>query len=60
MTNENERLIGESPEFSSLLEQASTIAPLNKPVLIVGERGTGKEGIAGRLHICQTAGKANS
>ena len=49
--NENERLIGESPEFSALLEQASTVAPLHKPVLVVGERGTGKEGIASRLHF---------
>ena len=49
--NENERLIGESPEFSVLLEQASTVAPLHKPVLVVGERGTGKEGIASRLHF---------
>ena len=49
--NENERLIGESPEFSALLEQASTVAPLSKPVLVVGERGTGKEGIASRLHF---------
>lgn len=49
--NENERLIGESPEFSALLEQASTVAPLRKPVLVVGERGTGKEGIASRLHF---------
>ncbi len=49
--NENERLIGESPEFSALLEQTSTIAPLHKPVLVVGERGTGKEGIASRLHF---------
>ena len=49
--NENERLIGESPEFSALLEQASTVAPLHKSVLVVGERGTGKEGIASRLHF---------
>ena len=49
--NNNERLIGESPEFSALLEQTSTIAPLHKPVLVVGERGTGKEGIASRLHF---------
>jgi len=27
------------------------VAPLNKPVLIVGERGTGKELIAARLHF---------
>ncbi|MFL2517500.1 MAG: sigma 54-interacting transcriptional regulator [Candidatus Azotimanducaceae bacterium] len=49
--NKNERLIGESPEFSALLEQTSAVAPLNKPVLVVGERGTGKEGIASRLHF---------
>ena len=41
-----ERLIGESPSFLEVLEFASQAAPLNKPVLIVGERGTGKELIA--------------
>jgi psp operon transcriptional activator len=45
-----ERLIGESPSFLEVLELTSQIAPLNKPVLIVGERGTGKELIAARLH----------
>tara|TARA_B110000459_G_C16552321_1_gene467337 strand:- start:285 stop:872 length:588 start_codon:yes stop_codon:yes gene_type:complete len=32
-------------------EHISLVAPLNKPVLIVGERGTGKELIAARLHF---------
>ncbi len=45
-----ERLIGESPAFLQVLEDVSKIAPLEKPVLIVGERGTGKELIAARLH----------
>lgn len=45
-----ERLLGEAPAFLEVLERASQIAPLNKPVLIVGERGTGKELIAARLH----------
>ena len=45
-----ERLLGESPAFLEVLELVSQIAPLNKPVLIVGERGTGKELIAARLH----------
>ena len=45
-----ERLIGVSPSFLEVLEFASQAAPLNKPVLIVGERGTGKELIAARLH----------
>lgn len=42
--------IGESPAFLATLEQASKVAPLSKPVLIIGERGTGKELIATRLH----------
>ena len=44
-------MIGESPAFLRTLEQVSLIAPLEKPVLIVGERGTGKELIAARLHF---------
>jgi len=42
--------IGESPAFLATLEQASRVAKLAKPVLIIGERGTGKELIATRLH----------
>lgn len=45
-----DRLIGESPAFLEVLDRVSQIAPLDKPVLIVGERGTGKELIAARLH----------
>lgn len=44
------RLIGESRAFLEVLEFVSQIAPLSKPVLLVGERGTGKELIAARLH----------
>ncbi|MFU8817374.1 MAG: phage shock protein operon transcriptional activator [Pseudomonadales bacterium] len=51
MTNEQERLLGESPAMLKVLEDASRVAPLDKPVLIVGERGTGKELIAARLHF---------
>ena len=50
MEREQIRLIGESPAFLQVLEEVSRIAPLDKPVLIVGERGTGKELIAARLH----------
>ncbi len=46
----SDRLLGESPSFLEVLDLVSQIAPLNKPVLIVGERGTGKELIAARLH----------
>ncbi|MCB1664839.1 MAG: phage shock protein operon transcriptional activator [Pseudomonadales bacterium] len=44
------RMIGESAVFLEMQEHVSLVAPLNKPVLIVGERGTGKELIAARLH----------
>lgn len=47
---DNENLIGESNSFLEVLDQVSQLAPLNKPVLIIGERGTGKELIAARLH----------
>jgi psp operon transcriptional activator len=50
MDREIERLLGESPAFLQALDDVSKIAPLEKPVLIVGERGTGKELIAARIH----------
>ncbi|MCC6201430.1 MAG: phage shock protein operon transcriptional activator [Gammaproteobacteria bacterium] len=43
-------IVGEADNFLAVLEQVSRLAPLDKPVLIVGERGTGKELIAARLH----------
>ncbi|MBT8137351.1 MAG: phage shock protein operon transcriptional activator [Gammaproteobacteria bacterium] len=43
-------IIGEAPAFVALLEQVSQAAPMSKPVLTIGERGTGKELIASRLH----------
>jgi len=44
-------IIGEAPEFLAMLEHVSRAAPLSKPVLVVGERGTGKELIVSRLHF---------
>jgi len=43
-------LIGESPAFVEMLEHVSLAARMTKPVLVIGERGTGKELIAARLH----------
>ena len=43
-------LIGESPAFGEMLEHVSLAAKITKPVLVIGERGTGKELIAARLH----------
>lgn len=43
--------IGRSAIFYALLDKVSDAAALEKPVLIMGERGTGKELIASRLHF---------
>jgi len=43
-------LVGQSPTFLDAVERASLAAALNRPVLVIGERGTGKELIAERLH----------
>ena len=48
---ESQPIIGEAPVFLEMLEHVSRAAPLSKPVLVVGERGTGKELIAARLHF---------
>ncbi|HEX3424213.1 MAG TPA: phage shock protein operon transcriptional activator [Sphingomicrobium sp.] len=45
-----EQFIGQSLAFLDAVERASRAAPLNRPVLVIGERGTGKELIAERLH----------
>jgi psp operon transcriptional activator len=47
---EDQQLIGESPAFHEVLERVSRVAQLNRPVLVIGERGTGKELIAARIH----------
>ncbi|MFA0086428.1 phage shock protein operon transcriptional activator [Vibrio sp. 10N.261.51.F12] len=49
-----QNLIGESPSFLSVLDKVSKLAPIERPVLIIGERGTGKELIAQRLHYLST------
>jgi psp operon transcriptional activator len=51
MNRAEQPIIGESPAFLGVLEDVSRAAALNRPVLIVGERGTGKEVIAERLHF---------
>jgi psp operon transcriptional activator len=45
------QLIGESPAWLTALEHASRVAPLNRSVLVIGERGTGKELVGERLHF---------
>lgn len=46
----NTQLVGQSTSFLDAVERASRAAPLDRPVLVIGERGTGKELIAERLH----------
>lgn len=43
-------VIGQSTAFLDALERASRAASLDRPVLVIGERGTGKELVAERLH----------
>ncbi len=44
-------LIGESPAFLAMLSHISAAAPLERPLLVSGERGSGKELVAARLHF---------
>ncbi|WP_133496428.1 phage shock protein operon transcriptional activator [Stakelama pacifica] len=44
------QVIGQSSAFLDVLERASRAAALDRPVLVIGERGTGKELVAERLH----------
>ncbi len=50
LSDSADRMLGESANFLLMQEHISRVAPLNKPVLIIGERGTGKELVAARLH----------
>ncbi|KPR55175.1 phage-shock protein [Citrobacter freundii] len=54
MAGYKDNLLGEANSFIEVLEQVSHLAPLDKPVLVIGERGTGKELIANRLHYLST------
>lgn len=45
------QLIGEDPSWLEAQEHVSRLAPLDRPCLIIGERGTGKELIGERMHF---------
>ena len=51
MLGQTPQIVGEAPEWLSALEHVSRLAPLDRPALVIGERGTGKELIAERLHF---------
>jgi psp operon transcriptional activator len=43
--------IGQSDAFLAFQERLSRVAPVDRPVVLIGERGTGKELAAQRLHF---------
>lgn len=47
----SQQLLGESETFLDFQAQLSRAATVNRSVLLVGERGSGKEGSARRLHF---------
>ena len=46
-----EEALGQSEQFLEFQEKLSRVAPIDRPVLLIGERGTGKELAASRLHF---------
>ncbi|OSQ40977.1 phage shock protein operon transcriptional activator [Thalassospira mesophila] len=54
MDNRSQPILGEDPRFLAALEHVSRLAPINRPCLVIGERGSGKELIAARLHYLST------
>jgi transcriptional regulator with PAS, ATPase and Fis domain len=44
------RVVGESPEWLRVLQEATLVAPTGATVLLLGESGTGKEVVARFLH----------
>ncbi len=47
----NVEALGQSEVFLDFQERLSRVAPVERPVLLIGERGTGKELAAARLHF---------
>ena len=43
-------IIGSSEKLRNMLARVSSLAQINRPLLIMGERGSGKESVAERLH----------
>lgn len=49
--NKHYEAMGESDVFLEFQERLSSVAPVERPVLLIGERGTGKELAAKRVHF---------
>lgn len=50
MNNQLKDAIGESTEFLDFQQSLSRVAKVERPVLLIGERGSGKELAASRIH----------
>jgi len=48
------QIVGESPQIKKMIDQVQRVARVPRPLLITGERGTGKELVARAIHF--TAG----
>ncbi len=44
------RIIGDSPQIEEVMERITKVAQIPRPVMITGERGTGKELVARAIH----------
>lgn len=51
LSQQRDEALGQSEPFLDFQDQLSRVAPVNRPVLLLGERGTGKELAARRLHF---------
>lgn len=51
ISSQSPQLIGEAPSWLAAQEHVSRLAPLDRPCLVIGERGTGKELIGERMHF---------
>jgi two-component system response regulator HydG len=49
-SNSSQYITGDSPEFATIMRQIDLVAPTNFSVIIYGESGSGKEGIAHQIH----------
>ena len=45
------KIVGRSPQIGKLLDQIRRVADIPRPVLVIGERGTGKELVARAIHF---------
>jgi transcriptional regulator with GAF, ATPase, and Fis domain len=53
---ERSRIVGRSQQLRGLLEQIERVASIPRPLLITGERGTGKELVARAIHFASGRG----